>query len=79
VNTFGFFNAEQGERVSYAQKTDSVLAFLAANGVTVVEVTGACTPAPVTPASAAPQPAAPPATGTASPDAAPVPAPAAPR
>ncbi|WP_198373752.1 S1 family peptidase, partial [Roseomonas rosulenta] len=58
VNTFGFFNAEQGERVSYAQKVDSLLAFLAANGVTVAEVTGACTPAPVGPAAAG-APAAP--------------------
>jgi S1-C subfamily serine protease len=69
VNTFGFFNAEQGERVSYAQKVESLLAFLAANGVTVPEVTGACTPAPVAPggpaASAAPpaSPAAPPPAG----------------
>jgi hypothetical protein len=66
VNTFGFFNAEQGERVSYAQKVESLLAFLAANGVTVAEVTGACTPAAVAPggagalsAPAAPPPAAP--------------------
>ena len=59
VNTFGFFNAEQGERVSYAQKVDSLLAFLAANGVTVAEVTGACTPATLAPGGA-PAPAAPP-------------------
>jgi S1-C subfamily serine protease len=63
VNTFGFFNAEQGERVSYAQKVESLLAFLAANGVTVAEVTGACAPAPVAPAAgsvpATPVPAAP--------------------
>lgn len=71
VNTFGFFNAEQGERVSYAQKTDSLMAFLQANGVAVAEVTGACQPAPVaapaspggvppgSPAPAAPTPAAP--------------------
>jgi S1-C subfamily serine protease len=60
VNTFGFFNAEQGERVSYAQKVDSLLAFLAANNVTVAEVTGACTPATIgAPAAAgAPPPAA---------------------
>jgi len=32
VNTFGFFNAEQGERVSYAQKVEALLAFLGANG-----------------------------------------------
>lgn len=79
VNTFGFFNAEQGERVSYAQKVDSLLAFLAANGVTVSEVTGACTPAPVTPGGAAAPsapgtpPAAPAPAGTAAPPAAPAP------
>ncbi|MBR0674524.1 S1 family peptidase, partial [Neoroseomonas soli] len=64
VNTFGFFNAEQGERVSYAQKAEAVIAFLAANGVNVTELTGACTPAPVTaPGGAAPAgaPATPPA------------------
>jgi S1-C subfamily serine protease len=84
VNTFGFFNAEQGERVSYAQKVESLLAFLAANNVTVAEVTGACTPAPVAPAAAGapaaqppaatPAPAAP-APGTPAPA---IPAPAAP-
>ena len=62
VNTFGFFNAEQGERVSYAQKEDSLVAFLAANGVTVTELTGACQPAapatqPASAAGAAPAPA----------------------
>jgi hypothetical protein len=72
VNTFGFFNAEQGERVSYAQKVESVLAFLAANGVTVSEVTGACTPAPVAPAAVAP-PAAPAAPAPATPQPAPPP------
>jgi S1-C subfamily serine protease len=75
VNTFGFFNAEQGERVSYAQKVESLLAFLAANGVTVAEVSGACTPAPVAPA--APSPAAP-APTTPAPTAPAAPAPAAP-
>jgi S1-C subfamily serine protease len=80
VNTFGFFNAEQGERVSYAQKVDSLLAFLAANGVTVPEVTGACTPAAVAPGGAGapgavPAPATPPATPPASPAAPPVVAP----
>lgn len=76
VNTFGFFNAEQGERVSYAQKVESLLAFLAANNVPVAEVTGACTPAAVAPAAAgapaapaapAPAPAAPPGVAPASP------------
>lgn len=81
VNTFGFFNAEQGERVSYAQKEDSLVAFLAANGVNVAELTGACQPAapaaastPAAPA-AAPGPAAP---APANPPAAPAPGPAAP-
>ena len=81
VNTFGFFNAEQGERVSYAQKTEALLAFLQANGTTVAEVTGACQPAPVAapavPAPAAPAPAAP--TPAAPAPAAPATAPAAPR
>ena len=75
VNTFGFFNAEQGERVSYAQKVEAVLAFLAANGVNVTEVTGACTPAPVAaPGGTAPAPAAPPAAAPVAPPAAPAPA-----
>lgn len=75
VNTFGFFNAEQGERVSYAQKVEAVLAFLAANGVNVAEVTGACTPAPVAaPAGTAPAPAAPPAAAPAAPPVGPTPA-----
>jgi S1-C subfamily serine protease len=56
VNTFGFFNVEQGERVSYAQKTEAVLAFLQAHGVAIAEVTGPCQPAPVA-APAAPAPA----------------------
>jgi S1-C subfamily serine protease len=80
VNTFGFFNAEQGERVSYAQKADSVLAFLAARGVAVAELTGPCQPAPVAaPGGAAPPPgpASAPAPGVA--PAAPPAAPAAPR
>ncbi len=54
INTFGFFNAEQGERVSYAQKVDSLLAFLAANNVAVAELTGPCQPASVTGPAAAP-------------------------
>jgi S1-C subfamily serine protease len=64
INTFGFFNAEQGERVSYAQKEDSLVAFLTANGVAVTELTGACQPATVTAA-----PGAPPAAGGAAPGA----------
>jgi S1-C subfamily serine protease len=80
VNTFGFFNAEQGERVSYAQKTDSLLAFLAANGVTVAEVTGACVPATIAaPAAAGAPPVSAPAPAAQPPAAAPSPAaPAAP-
>ncbi len=80
VNTFGFFNAEQGERVSYAQKTDSLLAFLAANGVTVAEVTGACVPATIAaPAAPGAPPASAPAPAAQPPAAAPSPAaPAAP-
>jgi S1-C subfamily serine protease len=66
INTFGFFNAEQGERVSYAQKEDSLIAFLTANGVAVTELTGACQPV----AAGAPGPAAtPPAAGGAAPGA----------
>ncbi|MBP0463410.1 trypsin-like peptidase domain-containing protein [Roseomonas sp. PWR1] len=80
VNTFGFFNAEQGERVSYAQKTEAVLAFLAANGVTIADIAGACQPAPVAaPASpAAPVAPASPAPAPAPASPAPAPAPAAP-
>ncbi len=63
VNTFGFFNAEQGERVSYAQKEDSLVAFLTANGVAVTELTGACQPAAPAPQPAS-APGAAPATGT---------------
>ena len=83
VNTFGFFNAEQGERVSYAQKTEAVLAFLSANGVTVTDIGGACQPAPVAapgtppaaPAPATPGPVTPAPSATPEPAA---PAPAAP-
>ncbi|MBR0653444.1 trypsin-like serine protease, partial [Roseomonas terrae] len=65
VNTFGFFNAEQGERVSYAQKEDSLLAFLTANNVPVAELMGACqpaAPAPQPPTASATPPAGPAAT-----------------
>ncbi|GGJ21409.1 S1 family peptidase [Neoroseomonas lacus] len=74
INTFGFFNAEQGERVSYAQKEDSLVAFVTANGVAVTELTGACQPAAVAPG---PAPAAPAPTPDAAP-AAVAPAPGAP-
>jgi S1-C subfamily serine protease len=70
VNTFGFFNAEQGERVSYAQKVDSLLAFLQANNVQVPDLTGPCQPAPVA-APAAPAPAPAPAVAPATPPAPP--------
>ncbi|NKE15822.1 trypsin-like peptidase domain-containing protein [Neoroseomonas oryzicola] len=89
VNTFGFFNAEQGERVSYAQKVDSLMTFLQANNVNVADLTGACQPAPIAappaapaaagaPAAPAPAPAAPPAAPAAPPSATPPAAPAAP-
>lgn len=93
VNTFGFFNAEQGERVSYAQKEDSLIAFLAANGVNVTELTGPCqpaapaaagapaapaaAPAPATPAAPAPATPAAPAAPAATPAPVPAPGPAA--
>jgi S1-C subfamily serine protease len=90
VNTFGFFNAEQGERVSYAQKTEAVLAFLSANGVTVADIAGACQPAPVaapgtppaaptTPVPPAPSTPAPATPGTPAPAPAPAPATAPPQ
>jgi S1-C subfamily serine protease len=71
VNTFGFFNAEQGERVSYAQKEDSLHAFLVANGVTVPELTGACQPAAVAGPAPTASPAAPGAPAAAAPSAPP--------
>jgi len=76
VNTFGFFNAEQGERVSYAQKVESLLAFLQANGLAVPDIAGACQPATLAPAGrpAAEPPAPSPAPSPPAP--APVPAPA---
>lgn len=41
INTFRLLQcAEQGERVSYAQKEDLLIAFLTANGVAVTELTG---------------------------------------
>jgi len=71
VNTFGFFNAEQGERVSYAQKVESLLAFLQANGVAVPDIAGACQPATVVPTPASPAPEAPGAPAAPGADAAP--------
>jgi S1-C subfamily serine protease len=58
MNTFGFVDAQQAERVSYAQKTDALLAFLAAQGVPASEAQGACQPAEA-PAGGATPPAAP--------------------
>lgn len=77
VNTFGFFNAEQGERVSYAQKVDSLMTFLQANNVNVADLTGACQPAAVAAPPAAPAAAGAPA-APAAPAAPPAPPPAAP-
>lgn len=65
VNTFNHINAQLAERVSYAQKTDALLAFLREAGVAVEPVDSACAPtpepaaAPATPAPATPAPAAP--------------------
>lgn len=58
VNTFGFVDPSQAERVSYAQKTEALLAFLAAHGIAPAVAEGPCRPA--APAAAAPAlPAAP--------------------
>lgn len=77
MNTFGFVDPSQAERVSYAQKTDALLAFLAANGIVPAVAEDACRPvaaaapggaAPAAPGGAAPaQPAAPAAPGGAAP------------
>ena len=71
VNTFNHINAQLAERVSYAQKTDALLAFLREAGVAVEPVDSACaatpepaaTPpaAPATPAAPGAAPATPPA------------------
>jgi hypothetical protein len=50
MNTFGFVDPTQAERVSYAQKTDALLAFLAANGITPTIAEGPCRPAAAIPA-----------------------------
>ena len=85
VNTFNHINAQLAERVSYAQKTEALLAFLRESGVTVEAADGACTPAAPTPPAASPAPGAtPPAPATppaglpAAPPAAPATPPAAP-
>jgi hypothetical protein len=68
MNTFGFVDPSQAERVSYAQKTDALLAFLATHGIVPALAAEACRPAaaqaPGQPAEtppAAPPPAAAPA------------------
>ncbi|WP_203076635.1 trypsin-like peptidase domain-containing protein [Falsiroseomonas ponticola] len=82
VNTFNHINAQLAERVSYAQKTDALLAFLREAGISVEPVDSACAPtpepaaAPATPPST--PPAAPPAATPGTPPATPAPAPATP-
>jgi len=56
MNTFGFVDPIQAERVSYAQKTDALLAFLAANGVVPAVAEDACRPAAPAAAGTAPAP-----------------------
>jgi S1-C subfamily serine protease len=56
MNTFGFVDPSQAERVSYAQKTDALLAFLAANGVVPAVAEDACRPAAPAAAGTAPAP-----------------------
>lgn len=55
VNTFNHINAQLAERVSYAQKSDALLAFLREAGVSVETADNACVPEPAAP----PPPAAP--------------------
>jgi hypothetical protein len=64
MNTFGFVDPSQAERVSYAQKTDALLAFLAAHGIVPTLAAEACRPAAEAPGppAAAPPAAASPAT-----------------
>jgi S1-C subfamily serine protease len=74
MNTFGFVDAQQAERVSYAQKAEALLAFLAQHGVAVTEAAGACAqPASLQPGaqppSAAPAPTPPAPTPPATPPA----------
>lgn len=70
VNTFNHINAQLAERVSYAQKTDALLAFLREAGITVEPVDSACAPTPEPAATPSPAPATP-APGTPAPPAAP--------
>ena len=57
VNTFNHINAQLAERVSYAQKTDALLAFLREAGVAVEPVDSACAPTPEPAATPATPPA----------------------
>ncbi len=61
VNTFNHINAQLAERVSYAQKTEALLAFLREAGVAVEPVDSACAATPEPVAAPATPPAAPPA------------------
>jgi S1-C subfamily serine protease len=78
VNTFNHINAQLAERVSYAQKTDALLAFLRDAGVAVETADNACVPqpaaAPAAPAAAAPPGAAAPTPAAPSAPAQPAPA-----
>ena len=65
VNTFITANRQQVAHANYAQKTDTVLAFLKQNHVDATVLTGPCTPgsppatSPVTPAPTTPAPITP--------------------
>jgi S1-C subfamily serine protease len=82
MNTFGFVDPSQAERVSYAQKTDALLAFLAQHGIVPAVAEDACRPvagaAGTAPAPGGAAPAQPAAPGGAVPAQPGVPAPAAP-
>ncbi|MCX7684200.1 MAG: serine protease [Acetobacteraceae bacterium] len=60
MNTFGFVDPSQAERVSYAQKTEALLAFLAQHGIVPAVAEDPCRPAaagggaPAVPAAPAP-------------------------
>jgi S1-C subfamily serine protease len=65
VNTFGRINAGQAQSANYAQKIDSLIEFLSANGVQATTLTDSCqlignlntVPAPPAPAQGQPAPA----------------------
>ncbi|MFN6954898.1 MAG: trypsin-like peptidase domain-containing protein [Acetobacteraceae bacterium] len=63
MNTFGFVDPSQAERVSYAQKTDALLAFLAQHGIVPAVAEDACRPAAAPGGGAPAQPVAPAAPG----------------